>query len=226
MSRKVFTAGEVLAAADVNSFLMDQTVMSFAGTAARGSAIPSPVEGMYTHLEDVDRLEFYNGSAFVPSNSLQLIKTQTIGSGVSSVIVSDVFSSTYDNYKVIVSGLTCSVNVTGLRSGLNNSLGSTFFWAGNAQIYDATNFFLGQNNTSSWQVGTTSNINTNNCIVEFFNPFSTASTTFKSQFATRTEAGQFGGVDSNAVSQTGFTLFALSGTMTGGTINVYGYRKS
>jgi hypothetical protein len=62
MSRKVFTAGEVLAAADVNSFLMDQTVMSFAGTAARGSAIPSPVEGMAAYLEDSNLVSLYDGS--------------------------------------------------------------------------------------------------------------------------------------------------------------------
>jgi hypothetical protein len=64
MSRKVFTAGEVLAAADVNSFLMDQTVMSFAGTAARGSAISSPVEGMTTFLEDSNILSIYEGGAW------------------------------------------------------------------------------------------------------------------------------------------------------------------
>jgi hypothetical protein len=62
MSRKVFTAGEVLAAADVNSFLMDQTVMSFAGTAARGSAIPTPVEGMAAYLEDSNILSLYDGA--------------------------------------------------------------------------------------------------------------------------------------------------------------------
>jgi hypothetical protein len=65
MSRKVFTAGEVLAAADVNRFQMDQTVMSFAGTAARGSAIPSPVEGMTTYLEDSNLLQSYNSSAWI-----------------------------------------------------------------------------------------------------------------------------------------------------------------
>lgn len=62
MSRKVFTAGEVLAAADVNSFLMDQTVMSFAGTASRGSAIGTATEGMVTFLEDSDILSIYDGS--------------------------------------------------------------------------------------------------------------------------------------------------------------------
>jgi hypothetical protein len=65
MPRKVFTAGEVLAAADVNSFLMDQTIMTFAGTAARGSAIGTATEGMYAHLNDTDTLTYYNGSAWV-----------------------------------------------------------------------------------------------------------------------------------------------------------------
>jgi hypothetical protein len=68
MPRKVFTAGEVLAAADVNEFLMDQAVQSFAGTAARGSAIPSPVEGMAAYLNDSNILSLYDGSAW--KNSL------------------------------------------------------------------------------------------------------------------------------------------------------------
>ena len=65
MSRKVFTAGEVLAAADVNSFLMDQTVMTFAGTAARGSAIGTATEGMLTYLADSKTFEYWNGTAYV-----------------------------------------------------------------------------------------------------------------------------------------------------------------
>jgi hypothetical protein len=64
MPRKVFTAGEVLAAADVNSFLMDQTVMTFAGTAARGSAIGTATEGMVTWLNDQNALQVYDGTAW------------------------------------------------------------------------------------------------------------------------------------------------------------------
>jgi hypothetical protein len=43
---------------------MDQTVMSFAGTAARGSAIPSPVEGMVTFLEDSNILSIREGGVW------------------------------------------------------------------------------------------------------------------------------------------------------------------
>jgi hypothetical protein len=66
MPRKVFTAGEVLAASDVNSFLMDQRVMTFAGTAARGSAIGTATEGMVTYLADTNTFEFWNGTNYVP----------------------------------------------------------------------------------------------------------------------------------------------------------------
>jgi hypothetical protein len=66
MPRQVFDSGEVLSATDVNNNLMNQMVMTFAGTAARGSAIPTPTEGMLTYLADTDTFEFYDGSSFLP----------------------------------------------------------------------------------------------------------------------------------------------------------------
>jgi hypothetical protein len=48
---------------------MDQSVMVFAGTAARGSAIPSPSEGMVTYREDDDIVEVFDGSSFVQVGS-------------------------------------------------------------------------------------------------------------------------------------------------------------
>jgi hypothetical protein len=65
MPRKVFTAGEVLSASDVNSFLMNQMVQTFAGTAARGSAIGTATEGMLTYLADSNTFEYFDGSSFV-----------------------------------------------------------------------------------------------------------------------------------------------------------------
>jgi hypothetical protein len=62
--RKVFVAGEILTAADVNANLMDQAVMVFDDAAARTAAIPSPIEGMVTYLKDTDALEVFDGSAY------------------------------------------------------------------------------------------------------------------------------------------------------------------
>jgi hypothetical protein len=66
MPRKTFTAGEVLAAADVNTFLMDQSVMTFADSDARGSAIGTATEGMLTYLEDTNAYEYWDGTAYEP----------------------------------------------------------------------------------------------------------------------------------------------------------------
>jgi hypothetical protein len=97
--RKTFTAGEVLQAADVNDFLMDQSVMVFAGTAARGSAIPSPTEGMVTYLSDADELQVYttDWGAIAGGKLLQVVEGTTTSTVTTT---SNTFQST---------GLTASI---------------------------------------------------------------------------------------------------------------------
>jgi len=63
--KKTFSDGEVLSAADVNGYLMDQSVMRFADSAARTAAIGTPTEGMVTYLDDVNQIEVYDGAAWV-----------------------------------------------------------------------------------------------------------------------------------------------------------------
>jgi hypothetical protein len=65
---KEFQAGEVLDQDDINDYLL-QGMLVFAGTAARGSAITSPVEGQFSFLADSDSVEFYDGSAWVEFES-------------------------------------------------------------------------------------------------------------------------------------------------------------
>jgi hypothetical protein len=66
MPRKTFIDGDVLPASDLNNFLMDQSVMTFATAAARSTAIPTPTEGMVSYLESTESLDFYNGTAWAP----------------------------------------------------------------------------------------------------------------------------------------------------------------
>lgn len=61
--RKVFQPATVLTAADVNEFLMDQSVMVFAGTAARSSAIGTATEGMVSYLSDTNTIQVATGTA-------------------------------------------------------------------------------------------------------------------------------------------------------------------
>jgi hypothetical protein len=66
MPRKVFTAGDVLTASDMNTFLMNQMIMTFADSTARSSAISTATAtpGMITYLENTDTFEYWNGTAY------------------------------------------------------------------------------------------------------------------------------------------------------------------
>jgi len=66
----LFTSGSVLTAAQVNTYLMDQSVMRFATEAARtaafgGAGEPTLAEGMMSYLMDSNSVQVYNGSAWV-----------------------------------------------------------------------------------------------------------------------------------------------------------------
>lgn len=63
MPRKTFVNGAVLTASDLNDFLMNQSVMVFADSTARSSAIGTAVEGMVTYLEDTNVLQVATGTA-------------------------------------------------------------------------------------------------------------------------------------------------------------------
>jgi hypothetical protein len=62
---KVWASDDVLSAADMNSYLMEQVVPVFASNAVRAGAILAPTEGQMTYREDGDIYEFWNGSAWV-----------------------------------------------------------------------------------------------------------------------------------------------------------------
>ena len=62
---KLFNTGDVLLASEVNTYLMQQTVMSFADSAARTTALSGVLaEGMVSYLRDTNVVEIYNGSAW------------------------------------------------------------------------------------------------------------------------------------------------------------------
>jgi hypothetical protein len=63
MAYKVFANGFTLNASELNTYLMNQSVIVFADSAARASAL-TPSEGMVTYLQDTNALEFYNGTAW------------------------------------------------------------------------------------------------------------------------------------------------------------------
>ena len=65
MAYKLFVANEILTAADVNDFLMEQAVMLFANDAARNTALASVLtDGMAVYLQDVDEFQIRINSSW------------------------------------------------------------------------------------------------------------------------------------------------------------------
>lgn len=62
MPFKTFNAGDVLTAADVNDYLMEQAVI----TCTSGTRPSSPAEGMTIYETDTDKILSYSGSAWIP----------------------------------------------------------------------------------------------------------------------------------------------------------------
>lgn len=81
---KTFNTGDVLSASDVNTYLMQQTVMVFADSAARSTAIGASVaEGMLSYLKDTNETSYYDGSSWVVLSTGGDITGITAGTGLS-----------------------------------------------------------------------------------------------------------------------------------------------
>jgi hypothetical protein len=91
MPRKNFLNGYPLPASDLNTYLMDQAVMTFASATARTSAIASPTEGMLTWLEDSNKYSYYSGSAWT---DLVPAQAQTVSDKTAnySIVAGDAYS--------------------------------------------------------------------------------------------------------------------------------------
>ncbi len=121
----------------------------------------------------------YDGGAWVMTvdadspPALELIKAQTVGSAVASVTVSDCFSSTYDNYRLVVQGVVNSqaANFTFQFSGITSStylMGGTFF-----NYASATVTGYGPAATTNWAAfGVAGTTNSHIC-ADIFAPFAT-----------------------------------------------------
>lgn len=223
--KKTFTAGETLTASDVNTYLMEQSVMVFGGTAARSSAIPTPSEGMTSYRTDTQQIESYDGAEWRGMSGLQLVKKQTIGSGVSSVVVTGAFSSTYENYRIIVSG---GVGSTTTNAQLKLGASATAYYAaGFYVLYSSTTFNgIAQSNVS--QFGNAVQVTTNHAYgdVNLYGPNLAKVTGYATNAGEPHTAGAcvvINGFLNDNTQHTSFTLTPASGTLTGGTIYVYGY---
>ena len=232
----VFTAGQVLTAAQQNQ--INTGIPVFADSTARDAAFGGTgektlAEGQFAFLEDSDTTQYYDGSTWEAvgvAPGLVLISSTTIGTTVPSVTVSSAFSATYQNYKIIMSGGVSSDNT---YIGMTLGATATGYYMGMARINyttgDASVSGKGDNNQAQWTYVLGAFTGGGGGIVELQSPFDTTNTLmqcFSPKAQTGSSAHSGGGFLNNSTSYTAFTFTPASGTLTGGTIKVYGYTNS
>lgn len=223
-----YTSGEVLTAANLS--VTNSGIPVFATTVTRDAAFGGTgektlAEGQFAYIEATNTTQYYDGAAWQSvgqTPGLTLISTATIGSAVSSATISNVFSSTYANYLVTINSFTNSVTGSGYNlfrldaGGTTNYTTRGTYAAGvaDSSVSSAASrmgvkstgrqglilFLLGPNlaeNTLGWLGGP------NGEFPGFYNLFVNSTTQY-----------------------TDFTVLPDSGTITGGTIRVYGFSNS
>ena len=195
------------------------------GVATSSSRPTVPFDGQVISETDTDSLQVYKGSAWGQASGLVLISSTTIGTAVSSVTVSNAFSATYDNYKIIVSGGAASTD-----NAMKMTLGSTatgyyYHFVYGSYASNTVNG-LGANNTSSYEFVGGYEANQLFANIDLTAPFLTETTECKASVRYSTIYGTFTAVLANSTSYTAFTLTPASGNWTGGTVKVYGYANS
>jgi hypothetical protein len=200
MAIKNFTAGAILTASDTNTFL------NSAGLVLITSGITVSSSG---------------GTAATINNG-----TVTIGTNNSSVTLSNCFNSTYDNYKVVVSGGVGSaagdagLQLTGITTSVYQTNGFTMNTGSNVLAG------FGNTATTSWPVGSI-NATRYSYSFDLIAPF-VAQQKFMLNMVGMSTTGyyQLSGLCTSTTSATGFSITGNGGlSMTGGTIQVFGYRK-
>lgn len=228
-----FTAGQVLTAQQQTE--INTGVPVFATTTTRDAAFGGTgekvlAEGQMAYVENLTgdaQIQYYDGTAWnsLGAAGLTLISSTTIGSAVTSVTVTSAFSSTYDNYQIVVSGGVATAN-----TGISLVLGSTstgYYRAGFYNTYtSATVTGDVEANAASWGIvglGTANNLNAN---VWLFNPNQAKNTVMHFSAAYTHTTGRYWTGGGYLADTTQYTAFTISGgTFTGGTIKVYGLRN-
>ena len=160
---KLFNTGDVLTAAQVNTYLQEQTVMVFASSTARTTALSGVLaEGMMSYLQDTNAVEVYNGSAWVGVSGAGDVTEVQAGTGISVAsgtgpipVVTNTMATAFDAKGDLVAGtgadtfakLTVGANDTILTADSSTATGLK--WAAAAGGGGMTSLASGNLSTSS-----------------------------------------------------------------------------
>ena len=234
----LYAASEILTAANMN-ISAGTGVPVFATTVTRDAAFGGAgekvlAEGQLCYLSASNIVQQYNGSGWetvgpAAASALTLVRSQTIGSAVSSVQVTGAFNSSYANYFITINGGVASTNsasrLTFGATAAGYYYGANYVsYSGSGGVFNGSNVGYVDNAIYNSANGISMNlfVQSPNVAARTLFQFNTAGATTSSVFL----SSRGGGWVDNATQYTTFTLTADSGTLTGGDILVYGYANS
>jgi hypothetical protein len=215
--------------------------ISQAGVCTSSTRPASPYEGQVIYETDTDRVLVWNNSAWVdPSTGraekggFTFIKSVSLTTVTNNV--SDVFSSTYDAYRVVISNLTNASTTTRVvnirfRTSSDDS-SSNYFWGesfvyGTNQVGDASS--TGQTSAQIFAFGDGAN-DGSGVSMDIINPNLSVSTVFMGKsvvyqpnVTSYVLRNIYGGVNTTT-QYTGFSVIGATDNL-GGTVRVYGYNQ-
>ena len=225
----VYTAGEILTAADLN--ITNSGIPVFATTVTRDAAFGGTgektlAEGQYAYIEATNITQFYDGAAWQTlgaTSGLSVVKAETAFTAASSFAVDGVFTSTYTNYLMLVNLTTVSGTGTiqlrtgGVASTANYNYNTIFGSAGTlVNLYTAAG--------ASFSISTVSN---NVAIpIEIYGPQLAAPTSFYAKSHEGVSAGNQRIISGTHNVSTAYDGIAMSFTTGTGTYAIYGYGKT
>jgi len=202
-----------------HSDLNDAVEALQAKVGADSSAVSSSHD--YKIADHASRLTTLEGAA---GSGLVLVSRTTIGTAVSSVTVSDAFSTDHDNYRILISGGATSAGTDlRLRLGATTSGYCHQLLYG---LYTASIYAEGSTTGAAYSYAGSGSTSSIFACVDIQSPFLAKDTYFQSAHIRNNVAGTCQGMLPNTTSYTSFTIIPNAGTITGGTIDVYGYAKA
>ena len=171
-------------------------------------------------------------NTYLNNGGLVYITQTTVGSAVSTVNITSCFSSTYDNYMVSFANITSTGGNAGtvnykLLSGSTASsslyYGNTFYIVTAAAGAMANSPFSNGPNGEAMSISTST---TNSGVMQIQSPFLAQYTRTQHMSADNNYVRWNSIVHQSATSYDGIQFLTSAGTITGGTITIYGYRKA
>ena len=233
----VYTAGEVLTAADLN--ITNSGIPVFADSTARTAAFGGTgekvlAEGQYAYLESDNSTSVYDGSNWVSvgvAPGLVFITGAAFTTATSVSLPNDSFSATYKNYRLLlnITALTSSSNLTArMRASGSDNTTSNYF----TTLYGTNS--LGSSAALAQAAGSSFNyqsaLNNYAFAIDLINPKVAAITHVLGNFSSSDGGGTFarsGAWFFDASTQfDSFTFISSVASSMTGSYRLYGYSES